>query len=152
MNFKKGLIRLFVVSSVISGIGGFIYTASDANRNMEFQIQTIWDIEKNLKDPGCLAIAKSNPIEFPEVTPKYSCSPLSIYWKTIKKFQSENPSKYPTIDNTLVSDAIWDGIRDRQRTTAFFGIVAGFLWNLFAWLLFLMMLFTYKWVKKGFQS
>jgi hypothetical protein len=152
MNLKKGLIRLFIVCSVISMVGGFFYTAPDANRNMEFQIQTIWDIEKNLKEPGCAAIANSNPDKFPEVTPKYGCAPLSIYWETIKNFQTKNSGKYPVINESLVSEAIWDGIRDSQREIALIGIAIGFAWNLLAWLFFLIMLYTYKWIRKGFQS
>ena len=152
MNFKKGLIRLFVVCSVLSMIGGFFYTAPDATKNMDFQIQTIWNIDKNLKDPACAEIVKYNPIKFPELTPNYACSPLSIYWEDIKALQAKEPSKYPEINYNLVSATIWEDIRSTQRTIALGGILVGFIWNLFIWILFLICLFTYKWVRKGFKS
>ena len=152
MNYKKGLIRLFVVSSILSAIGGFFYLSPDSKSGTDFRVETILEIKKNLDDPACAAIVKQNPVEFPAMNPSYACSPLSIYWKSIKEFQSKNPAKYPSFSRELVTDAQWAGIIEFQREVAIAGLVVGFAWNLFAWILGLTAYFTIRWVKKGFKS
>ena len=152
MNIKKGLIRLFIVTSVLSAIGGFFYTAPDSQSSTSFQVETIMKIEKNLDEPGCAAIVKQNPVKFPAMNPTFACSPLSIYWESIKQYQSKNLSKYPVIDKALVNDAMWERIISLQREIALVGLALGFAWNLFVWILVLTAYFTVRWVKKGFKS
>jgi len=152
MNIKKGLIRLFIVASVLSAIGGFFYTAPDSQSSTSFSIETIWSIEKNLDDPSCAVVVKQNPVKFPAMNPTFACSPLSIYWESIKQYQSKNPSKYQAIDKALVNDAMWERIRSQQREIALAGLALGFAWNLFVWILALIAYFTFRWIKKGFKS
>lgn len=150
MNIKKGLIRLFIVCSIISSIGGFFYLSSESKSQTSMQIETIWAIEKNLKDPVCSEIVRKNPNEFPVLVPSYACSPLSIYWQSIKQYQNKNISKYPQFNEKLVNDAMWSEIRSQQIETGIFGLLLGFIWNLIIWIFMLIVFFTIRWVKKGF--
>lgn len=150
MNYKKGFIRLFIVSTVISMIGGFFYTAPDSQKSTSFDIETIWSIEKNLKEPACREIVSRKPEKFPEMNPGYACSPLSIYWERIRAFQKENIGKYPVFDENLVHDAMWDGIREQQKRTAIFGVILGLILNTFIWVCGLLIFYTARWIRRGF--
>lgn len=152
MNYKKGLLRLFIVTSILSALGGTYYLSSDSSSGTAFRIETIFEIKKNLNEPACAAIVKQNPVEFPAMNPSFACSPLSIYWKSIKEFQAKNPSKYPTFNGELVSDAQWEQIREYQKEMLMYGLLVGFLWNLFIWILLLSAYFIFHWVKKGFKA
>jgi hypothetical protein len=152
LNLKKGLIRLFLVGLVISAIVGFFKVDSDqlvsSNR---FYFESIASIEKEIKDPRCLALLKANNQNTDPVLLKYEgpCYHIGLFWDRV---EDKRKSKDQEITGQFVIDVV-DGRRSSQHlqyilvNTGLY--VAGYLLICFvAWLVFI----SLWWIKRGFTS
>jgi len=152
MNYKKGLIRIFILGLLISPIAGFFSATEEANRMAEDSFEDLHEIRKELKHVLCKDFVEANPMKFPELTSTKACYWTFIYWDTIRKWQDENGKAGQLIDEETVSKTMYaeaDKARSEVRWTE-----AGYfiIYYLLFWLTSFVIFFTGKWIYKGFKS
>ena len=151
MNYKKGITRLFVIGLFLAPLVGLFM---DGKQMTDYRA-SMWDTSDrmvaNLKEPFCADIVRKNPIEFPETEPSFACSPLSIYWSSVKKYQSEEKLTGPVTEK-IIADAMHARVNDSVSNMRWMIFLTFELGYLFACLFALIVFFLVRWVIKGFKS
>ncbi len=152
LNLKKGLIRLFLVGLVISGIVGFIKVDSNQLMNTNrFYYDSITSLEREVKDPRCVQVLNSNNLNTDPALLKYEgpCYHIGLFWNRIAE---NKKSKDQVVTGKFVIEVVQQE-RSSQHlqyilvNTGFY--VIGYLFICFVlWLAFV----TGRWVKRGFTS
>ena len=152
MNFKKGLVRLFVVGLVISAIVGFFNVDREGlQANNRFYFDSLRSIEKEVKDPACIEMLKRNNVGTDPAHTKFEgrCYHINLFWDTIQS--AKNP-KDPSVTSKVAIAAVenarfsshWQRIGFETAIYVF-----GYLFLcLLAWIVFI----TFRWIKKGFTN
>lgn len=147
MNFKKGLLRLWIVSLPIVFGWGYFSEVRIAN-----QVSMTWyeyhqDAVRELSNPICREIAEKNPEEFPKLAHPNPCFQLSIFWSDIKTF-NKTGKKIQAKDIEALYEKNWQGYAVKQAlTNASLNLV------LYHVLIALIATFFYvlRWIARGFK-
>lgn len=151
MNYKKGLIRIFVIGLVIAPIAGFFSSAEDSNKIAMNGHDTISTFNRQSKVEPCASTIKSNP----KVSPKFpglDCFVVEIYWSKVREWQNENGKAGQLIDDETFKKAIDADTSKRQWETRWFHIALFTFGYLFIWLACLIVFFVIRWIIRGFKS
>lgn len=151
MNYKKGITRIFIIGLFIAPLVGLFVDG----KQMTNYRTSMWDTDDrmiaNLKEPFCAGIVKQNPDVFPKTDPSYACSPLSIYWSTVKKYQAEEKLSGPVTEQ-IITDAMRESVNSsvsQMRWIIFATYEIGYLMAcLFAAILFSIL----RWIYRGFKT
>ena len=151
MNFKKGLTRVFIVGIFLVPFAGLVKEGESITKTQ----MIMWDSQSrmvaNLAEPACSTIVKLNPKAFPEMTPSYACSPLSIYWDTVKKYQTQNGLTGP-VTAEIVEKAM-DAEIDARGSKMRWEILGLYLFGyLVLCLAAVIVFFIGRWIFRGFKS
>lgn len=152
MNYKKGIIRIFILGLVISPIAGFFSAAEQSNNIASSAYNTASRIQEQLREEPCASIVKSNPKTFPKLNPSYTCSPTYIYWDGIREWQAANGRAGMVIDNDTVDKALWADVRSQQWNVGMFQTAIYTIGYLFLCLTGLIIFYLGRWIFRGFKS
>lgn len=151
MNIRKGLSRLFLVGLVLSAIVGFIVGSKASEGSTKFSIQTINTIRSELLKPICIKALKIPVSEWNQLE-QSGCVDLSIYFDSLNTFQKKNSLKYSSITSELVSEMIWIQIKEQQQEYLLLGLGGTIGLYILLCVLGLVIFFTGRWIKRGFNS
>jgi len=148
MNFKKGLLRLWLVSLPIVFGWSYFSEAKQANAVAMTWYGFHQDAIRELNNPICREIANKSPKKFPELAYPNPCSQLSIFWESLLELRKPNQAISKEDINTLF-EKNWGSYGSKQ------GLIYGSI-ALVAYQLILIVLavifFVARWVFRGFKK
>ena len=151
MNFKKGLTRIFIVGIFLVPFAGLVKEGESITKTQMIMWDTKSRMVANLAEPACSAIVSLNPKVFPEMKPSYACSPLSIYWQTVKEYQSKN-GLVGVISAEVIEKAMDEDI-DARGSKMRWEIMGLYLFGyLVLCLVGAVVFFIGRWIFRGFKS
>lgn len=148
MNYKKGLLRLWIVSLPLVFGWGYLSEVSSSNK-----VSMTWygyhqEAITELSNPVCKEIVEKNPNSFPKLGYPNPCIQLSIFWNDIKQSKNTN-EKVEAKDIDALYEKNWQGYAVKN------GLVNGFL-NLVLYQILLVIIaiifYVLRWILKGFKQ
>lgn len=152
MNYKKGLTRIFIIGLFAFPVAGFFSSADQYAEIARDGRDTVSRIKEQIKKEPCASIVKENPKEFPQLNPRYTCSPTYIYWGGIRKWQDENGKAGAIIDDDTVEQAIEANTKQNQSNIRWIQIAFYTIGYLLVWLVGLILFYLGRWIYRGFKS
>jgi ATP-dependent Zn protease len=150
LNFKKGLIRLFIVSIVGAIIFGYFRGEQKqfdkVSAGLEYSQLLVSQF--NLNDCDYIFIFKK-----PNTSPyTKECENLLVNINRILSFQERHPKEYPVINEKLIEDSIMIDIRESISRERRSNILVAILTTSAFWIFFLILAFVFRWIYKGFKG
>lgn len=153
MNIKKGLFRLFLVSTIIVGLVGYFIGANDSFKTQVYYSTIASNAERQINLPECKAIIEKNPTEITSQSGKYveSCKDLAVVWSDARKHHiKEGRSGLVTAQDIRESyEDVWGNYTIRGGLFNSLSVILGY-WFLLA--ILSIIFFTFRWVWRGFKQ
>ena len=153
MNFKKGLIRLFIVSTIFVGLVGYYNGASYGNVTQTHFYGVMSNAIRQMDIPECRAIIAKNPSEITGLSGNgvEKCADLAVVWDDARAYHiKQNRTGLINVEDVRDSyQEIWGNYTITRGLSNAMSVIIGYWFILVAVSL---LLFTCRWIWHGFNS
>jgi len=153
MNFRKGLIRLFIVSTLFVGLVGYYNGASDGNLTQTHFYGVMSNAIRQMDTPECQAIVAKNPTEITSLSGKgvEKCTDLAVVWNNARAYHiKQNRTGLVNVEDVRNSyQEVWGNYTITRGLFNAMSVMLGYWFILVAVLL---LFFICRWIWRGFKS
>ncbi len=149
LNFKKGLIRLFIVSIVGAPIYGLLDGVEQMNKNSNLLKNNKDELIKEFNNPKCDYVFKE---DIKESKTTKECSTLEIYSDSLLKYQKDNLKKYPKISGLLIRDYMSKESQNTDLRVWFQHSIGPVILVLTFWFVSYFGFRILRWIYRGFKN
>ncbi|MBU3617330.1 hypothetical protein [Polynucleobacter sp. JS-Polo-80-F4] len=153
MNIKKGLIRLFIVSTIFVGLVGYYNGASDGNATQTHFYSVMSNAVRQMDIPECQAIVAKNPPDITSLSGKgvEKCTDLAVVWNEARAYHVNNnrTGLVDILDIRNSYEEVWGNYTATRGLYNAISIIFGYWAILVA---ILLLFFIGRWIWRGFKS
>ena len=153
MNIKKGLIRLFIVSTIFVGLVGYYNGASDGNATQTHFYGVMSNAVRQMDISECQAIVAKNPTEITSLSGKgvEKCSDLAVVWNEARAYHyKQNRTGLVDIQDIRNSyQEVWGNYTITRGLYNAMSVVLGY-WVILV--VIALLFFICRWIWRGFKS
>jgi hypothetical protein len=153
MNIKKGFIRLFLVSTIIAGLVGYLIGANNSFKTQVYFSTIASNAERQIDLPECRAIIEKNPTEITSQSGKgvEKCKELGVVWSDVREHHiKKGRSGLVTAQDIRENyEDVWGNYTIRGGLFNAISVIFGY------WVVLVvvsLIFFTFRWVWRGFKE
>jgi len=149
LNFKKGLIRLFIVSLGGAALYGLFWSIYDPVDNLYSRRIRLDEVVAQFENPRCEYVFNKNGREIKSIQ---ECNLLEEYKSRILLYQKKNSNKYPEVSKLLIKETMYDVGADEEIYVYLDYISRAIFIVLAFWIFSFPAFYCLRWIYKGFKS
>jgi hypothetical protein len=146
MNYKKGLIRLGIISLVVAPVSGYFLALDDIKYIRTSMAGYTQRVGMASADPDCVRTIKSGELYWNVGPAGIACNSLKSYWKDLEQYQGTPPNQ-GAIYRKMQSITFSMQMKEWMISTA-----KCFLYYVLFCIAVAGLIFTGRWVFKGLKS
>lgn len=153
MNFKKGLIRLFITSTIIVGLVGYYTGASDGNATQTHFYGVMSNAISQMDIPECQAIISNNPSEITSQSGKgvEKCGDLAVVWNKARALHIKQ-NRTGSVDASDIRNSYEEVWGNYTITRGLFNALSITIGYWFILGVLMLIFFVCRWVWRGFSN